>query len=88
MNVIVSPKRLVERHPDLLSITTLERWRSEGKGPPFVKVGPRRVGYRLADFERWLADRVVSSTADAKERLGKSDNGGKSISNNVAGIAA
>lgn len=88
MNVIVSPKGLVERHPDLLSLATLERWRSEGKGPPFVKVGPRRVGYRLADFERWLADRVVSSTADAKERLGKSDNREKPKAGNESGLAA
>ena len=30
---------------------TLERWRSTGTGPSFVKVG-RRVAYRRSDLER------------------------------------
>jgi excisionase family DNA binding protein len=33
---------------------TLERWRHTGGGPAFTKVG-RRVVYRLADLEEWLA---------------------------------
>ena len=32
---------------------TLERWRSTGDGPPFVKVG-RKVVYRLTDLNAWL----------------------------------
>jgi Helix-turn-helix domain len=38
---------------------TLERWRSEGNGPPYVKVG-RRAMYREADVERWLQSRTRS----------------------------
>ena len=39
-----------------LSERTLERWRLTGEGPPFVRVGPGRVLYRLADCEAWLAE--------------------------------
>ena len=28
------------------STATLQKWRSEGGGPEFVKLGRRRVGYR------------------------------------------
>ena len=65
---IISPKGLVERHPDLFTIPTLQRWRSVGIGPPYVVVGPRRIAYRTEDVERWIASRVASSTADARQR--------------------
>ena len=42
-----------------VSPRTLPDWRSDGRSPPWVKVG-RRVVYRRADFERWLAARVVT----------------------------
>jgi hypothetical protein len=32
-------------------------WRKSGWGPPFIRVGPRRVAYRVADVEAWLAAR-------------------------------
>ena len=34
--------------------TTL-RWRSAGGGPLFVRVGPRRILYRRADIDAWIA---------------------------------
>jgi hypothetical protein len=37
---------------------TAQRWRVTGDGPPFVRVGPRRVIYRLADCEAWAAART------------------------------
>src|SRR5829696_125409 len=40
-----------------LSERTVERWRLTGEGPPFVRIGPRRVLYRLVDCEAWLAER-------------------------------
>jgi hypothetical protein len=40
---------------------TLERWRTDGAGPPFVKVG-RRVAYRRIDLQEWLASRVRRNT--------------------------
>jgi predicted DNA-binding transcriptional regulator AlpA len=38
-----------------ISQRTVQRWRSTGDGPPFVRVGPRRVVYRLPDCEAWAA---------------------------------
>lgn len=32
---------------------TLERWRSAGGGPAFVKIG-RKVAYSLADLDAWV----------------------------------
>ena len=45
------------------SVQTLNAWRVKGGGSPFVKAH-RAVRYRLADLEKWMADRVVSSTAE------------------------
>lgn len=39
-----------------------ERWR--GQGPPFVRDG-RRVRYRRADVDAWIAARVVQPTPRA-----------------------
>lgn len=47
-----------------LSERTLERLRVSGTGPRYVKLG-RRVAYRQADIEAWIAERVVSSTSEA-----------------------
>jgi predicted DNA-binding transcriptional regulator AlpA len=30
------------------------RWRYSGVGPPWVRLGPRRLGYRKSEAERWL----------------------------------
>ncbi len=36
-----------------VSSASLERWRTNGGGPPFIKVG-HRVCYDRADLEAWL----------------------------------
>lgn len=41
----------------------LRRWRVEGTGPSFVKVG-RLIRYRPADVTAWLESRNCRSTAD------------------------
>ena len=41
------------------------RWRAEGNGPPFVRLG-RRVVYRVSDIEAGLAARTYSSLADER----------------------
>jgi hypothetical protein len=64
---IVSPKRLVELHPDLFSLGSLQRWRTVGSGPPFAILGPRKIAYDLDLIHEWLANRTVSSTAAARE---------------------
>jgi excisionase family DNA binding protein len=46
-----------------LSPKTLETLRTRGGGPPFLKLG-RRVVYRKADLDTWLAARVRHSTSD------------------------
>jgi len=47
---------------------TAQRWRSTGGGPPFVRLGARRVLYRVADVEKWLAERTYKSRADELSR--------------------
>lgn len=46
----------------------VERWRLTGGGPPFIRVGPRRILYRAADCEAWLAERTHASRAAERER--------------------
>ena len=48
-----------------VSERTLERMRAEGNGPRFSKAG-KRVLYRAADVEAWLAERSFVSTAEAR----------------------
>jgi predicted DNA-binding transcriptional regulator AlpA len=48
-----------------LSERTLERSRVTGDGPPFVKAG-RRVLYRPADIDAWIASRVRTSTSERR----------------------
>ncbi|RMF05231.1 MAG: DNA-binding protein [Alphaproteobacteria bacterium] len=46
-----------------LSPRTLEKWRVEGNGPPFYKIG-RRVAYLEADLVEWLRGRRRRSTSE------------------------
>jgi predicted DNA-binding transcriptional regulator AlpA len=51
-----------------LSVRTVERYRADGSGPPFVKLSPGQAGrvrYRRADLESWIANRCVACTATA-----------------------
>lgn len=50
----MSPREVAAR----LSVTetTLSRWRAEGKGPPWVKIGGRHR-YVREGFEAWLESR-------------------------------
>ena len=38
-----------------LTPRTAQRWRTIGEGPSFVRLGPRRIVYRLSDVENWAA---------------------------------
>jgi predicted DNA-binding transcriptional regulator AlpA len=42
---------------------TAQRWRVSGDGPPYVRLGPRRIAYRLADCEAWAAARTFAHRA-------------------------
>jgi len=58
------------------SVAALQKWRTEGGGPVFVKLGRRKVGYRASALHEWLASRTATSTADARARgLSSSVNG-------------
>jgi len=37
-----------------LKSSTLEKMRTRGTGPPFIRLGVRAVGYRVDDLDRWL----------------------------------
>ena len=51
-----------------VSSRTLQRWRLEGVGPTYVKLG-RLVRYRQADLDTFLDERACSSTSMAS-RIG------------------
>ena len=42
--------------------STMAHWRSEGRGPAYIKLGSR-VAYRGSDLNRWLAERTVEPRA-------------------------
>lgn len=42
---------------------TLAMWRSEKKGPSFVKLG-RSIFYRRPDVETWVASSVVATVSE------------------------
>jgi predicted DNA-binding transcriptional regulator AlpA len=46
------------------SIPNLQRMRSNGTGPRYVQLSPRRIGYRRSDVEAWL-------TARTTDRIGR-----------------
>lgn len=46
-----------------VSVRSLERWRGTGEGPPFVRLGQRRVAYPPAGIDAWLAARSYDHRA-------------------------
>ncbi len=48
---MLSTAQLAER----LGVTqvTLRSWRMREQGPPYIRISPRRVRYRVEDVERW-----------------------------------
>jgi predicted DNA-binding transcriptional regulator AlpA len=47
---------------------TVQRWRQTGDGPTWVRLGARRVLYRLSDCEAWAAARTYRHRADELAR--------------------
>ena len=47
-----------------ISLPNLQRLRTNGNGPRFVKLSERRIAYRRADVEDWLERRTVSRVDD------------------------
>lgn len=52
-----------------LSHRTLERWRWEGRGPQYLKIGGRVV-YRLSDIEAYEAGRQRNAIVPASQGAG------------------
>ena len=46
------------------SVSSVQKWRVAGKGPRFVKK-PKGISYNVADVEKWIEERTVSSTSEA-----------------------
>ncbi len=63
MGPYLNRKQFCERYG--VSESTEERGRQRGGDdwPPYVRVGPRRILYRLSDCEAWAARRTYSSRA-------------------------
>lgn len=53
-------------HPDL-SPRTMERWRQQGIGPKFVRIG-RRVGYTQAALDEYKARRTFQHTNETRNK--------------------
>jgi predicted DNA-binding transcriptional regulator AlpA len=47
-----------------LSPRTLQRFRVEGRGPGYLKLGRKRVAYAEADITAWLEECRRTSTGD------------------------
>ncbi|HOQ47571.1 MAG TPA: helix-turn-helix domain-containing protein [Bryobacteraceae bacterium] len=45
-----------------ISVLTLRKWRSEGRGPRYVKIGAL-VRYRPDDVDAWIQSHASQSTA-------------------------
>ena len=45
-----------------LSVRTLQRFRVEGRGPRFLKLGKKRVAYSEADIAAWIENCRREST--------------------------
>ena len=57
---LIRPKELCQLLGGI-HISTLYRWESEGKLPiEKISFGPRAVGYRKADVEKWLSGELDS----------------------------
>ncbi|MFN8994901.1 MAG: helix-turn-helix transcriptional regulator [Pseudomonadota bacterium] len=47
---------------------TLQRWRTTGEGPPFVRAGARRILYRRSAVEDWATSREHRHRAEELSR--------------------
>ena len=47
-----------------LTPSTLEKMRLYVTGPPFIRLGPRAVGYSISDLDSWIEARRRHSTSE------------------------
>ena len=78
MQVFDDQKLYLAGDPALLVLgrpSTLAHWRSEGRGPAFVKLGGR-VAYYGSDLNRWVETRTVRPTDSGWEQDSRAKEGG------------
>jgi predicted DNA-binding transcriptional regulator AlpA len=51
-----------------LSVETLAQWRSQKRGPNYVKISRNFVRYRQSDLDGWVAGRIVRTDQDRSDR--------------------
>jgi predicted DNA-binding transcriptional regulator AlpA len=51
-----------------LSVETLAQWRSQKRGPVFVKISRNFVRYRQSDLDDWLSESIVRTDQDGPKR--------------------
>ena len=49
---------------------TLRYWRSIKQGPVWFRLGPRKIGYRRTDLDRWLSEQFRASSSRSVSRTG------------------
>lgn len=64
METLFTPQQTAEHL--CVSELTLRKWRWEGKGPKFAKIG-RKVVYRQADLTEYVQNQLRTSTSDLGE---------------------
>jgi hypothetical protein len=62
----ITEQGLHERY--LLPARTAQRWRQDGTGPKFIRLGRRRIVYRISDVEAWLTAHTFRHRADELAR--------------------
>jgi predicted DNA-binding transcriptional regulator AlpA len=68
--IYLTEEEFAERYH--LGRRTVQRWRVVGEGPPWCRLGPRRIVYRLSDCEAWAAARTYQHRADELTRASAS----------------
>ena len=53
-----------------VSLAALRRWRLEGRGPRFIKVGSL-VRYRPEELETWLASQPAGGSSEPHRSIGR-----------------
>lgn len=58
----LTPQEVSARYDGRITVRTLANWRSQGKGPPFTKVGGP-ILYPVDQLETWEQSNTVNSTS-------------------------
>ena len=60
-----SPYLTVPQAADHLRVSKnhLDKLRVSGRGPPFARLGRRKVLYRRSDLDKWVDERIYKSTS-------------------------